>query len=47
MRWDRRALNTGPHLTQGITLADLGDRPMLRGHVGKKAVLLARVGDDV
>lgn len=39
--------NDGPDLTQGVTLADFGDRQMLRGHVGKKAVLLARVGDEV
>ena len=37
----------GPDLSQGVTLADFGDRQMLRGHVGKKAVLLARVGEEV
>jgi apoptosis-inducing factor 3 len=37
----------GPDLTEGVTLAEFGGRQMLRGHVGKKAVLLARVGDDV
>ena len=37
----------GPDLSQGVTLADFGDEPMLRGHVGSKAVLLARVGDEV
>ncbi|MBW7921829.1 MAG: FAD-dependent oxidoreductase [Rubellimicrobium sp.] len=36
-----------PDLTEGITLADFRDRKLLRGHVGKKAVLLARVGDDI
>lgn len=36
-----------PDLTRGVTLADFGDRPMLRGHVGKKAVLLARVGEEI
>lgn len=37
----------GPDLSQGVTLADFGDRRMLRGHVGEEAVLLARVGEDV
>lgn len=37
----------GPDLGHGVTLADFGDEPMLRGHVGSKAVLLARVGDEV
>lgn len=37
----------GPDLTAGVTLADFGDRQVLRGHVGKKSVLLARVGDEV
>lgn len=39
--------DAGPDLTQGVTLADFNGRQMLRGHVGKKAVLLARLGDDV
>ena len=38
---------TGPDLAQGVTLADFGGRTMLRGHVGKKAVLLARVGNEI
>jgi NADPH-dependent 2,4-dienoyl-CoA reductase/sulfur reductase-like enzyme/nitrite reductase/ring-hydroxylating ferredoxin subunit len=37
----------GPDLTLGVTLADFGDRQLLRGHVGKKAVLLARVGEEI
>lgn len=37
----------GPDLTTGVTLADFGDRQMLRGHVGKKSVLLARVGEEI
>lgn len=37
----------GPDLTQGITLADFGERRLLRGFVGKKQVLLARMGDGV
>ncbi|HRO15291.1 MAG TPA: Rieske 2Fe-2S domain-containing protein [Paracoccus sp. (in: a-proteobacteria)] len=37
----------GPDLTQGVTLADFGGRPLLRGHVGDDAVVLARVGDEV
>ncbi len=36
----------GPDLTQGVTLADFGSRRMLRGFVGKKQVLLARLPDD-
>jgi NADPH-dependent 2,4-dienoyl-CoA reductase/sulfur reductase-like enzyme/nitrite reductase/ring-hydroxylating ferredoxin subunit len=39
--------DAGPDLTQGVTLADFGGNRMLRGHVGKKAVLLARVGDEI
>lgn len=39
--------DTGPDLTQGLRLADFGDKPMLRGHVGDDAVLLARVGNEV
>lgn len=39
--------DAGPDLTQGVTLADFGDSTMLRGHMGEKAVLLARVGDEV
>ena len=39
--------DTGPDLTLGVTFADFGGRPMLRGHVGDEAVLLARVGGDV
>lgn len=37
----------GPDLTQGVTLADFAGRSMLRGHVGKKSVLLARLGDEI
>lgn len=36
-----------PDLIQGVTLADFDDRQILCGYVGKKAVLLARVGDEV
>lgn len=36
----------GPDLTQGITLADFGERRLMRGFVGKKQVLLARMEDD-
>lgn len=39
--------DAGPDLTQGVTLTDFDGRQMLRGHVGKKAVLLARLGDEV
>lgn len=36
-----------PDLTKGVTLADFGDHRMLRGFVGKKQILLARLGDEV
>lgn len=39
--------DAGLDLTEGVTLANFGDTPMLRGHVGKKAVLLVRVGDEI
>jgi NADPH-dependent 2,4-dienoyl-CoA reductase/sulfur reductase-like enzyme/nitrite reductase/ring-hydroxylating ferredoxin subunit len=39
--------NPGPDLTAGVTLADFGGRQLLRGHVGKKSVLLARTGDEI
>lgn len=38
---------SGPDLNQGVTLADFGDRSMLRGHVGSEPVLLARIGDEI
>ena len=41
------ASGTGPDLTQGVTIAEFGANGLLRGHVGKKAVLLARIGDEV
>ncbi len=37
---------TGPDLTQGIRLADLGDGQMLVGHIGDEAVLVARRGAE-
>jgi nitrite reductase/ring-hydroxylating ferredoxin subunit len=37
----------GPDLTVGVTLADFGGRQMLRGHVGKKSVLLAPVDEEI
>lgn len=39
--------DAGPDLSRGVLLADFGDKPMLRGHVGDKAVLLARVDDEI
>lgn len=39
--------DAGPDLTRGVSFADFGARPMLRGHVGDEPVLLARVGDEV
>ena len=41
------AQDAGPDLTEGVGLADFEGRTMLRGRVGKKAVLLVRVGDEV
>ncbi len=37
----------GPDLAGGISIEAFAERPLLRGHVGKEAVLLARVGDEV
>lgn len=39
--------DAGPDLAQGVTLTEFAGRTLLRGHVGDKAVLLARVGDEV
>lgn len=39
--------NTGPDLTQGVSLADFGDQPLLYGHVGDEPVILARMGDEI
>jgi NADPH-dependent 2,4-dienoyl-CoA reductase/sulfur reductase-like enzyme/nitrite reductase/ring-hydroxylating ferredoxin subunit len=38
---------TGPDLSSGIPLTDLGDGVMLLGHANGEAVLLARRGDEV
>jgi NADPH-dependent 2,4-dienoyl-CoA reductase/sulfur reductase-like enzyme/nitrite reductase/ring-hydroxylating ferredoxin subunit len=38
--------DAGPDLAQGIAVADLRDGEMVQGHVGDKAVLLARRGDE-
>lgn len=43
----RATEDNGHDLAQGVLLSDFGDRPLLRGHVGKNAVLLARVGDEI
>ena len=40
-----RAKPSGPDLTRGVSVDDLLDGRMLRGHVGKEAVLIARRGD--
>ena len=37
----------GPDLAAGIPLTAFGDDNLLQGHVGKKAVVLARVGNEV
>jgi apoptosis-inducing factor 3 len=37
---------TGPDLTQGVRVAELGDGKMIAGHVGSEAVLLARSGGE-
>lgn len=39
--------DNGPDLTLGVTLADFNGQQMLRGHVGKKSVLLVRLGDEI
>ncbi len=38
---------TGPDLSEGVKLSDIPDGGMLGGHVGGKAVLIARRGDHV
>jgi NADPH-dependent 2,4-dienoyl-CoA reductase/sulfur reductase-like enzyme/nitrite reductase/ring-hydroxylating ferredoxin subunit len=38
---------TGPDLSEGIALAELGDGKMVVGHAGGEAILLARQGDEV
>jgi len=37
----------GPDLTAGIPLSALAGKHLLQGHVGKKAVVLARAGDEI
>ena len=39
--------DNGPDLTLGVTLVDFGGKQMLRGHVGKKSVLLVRLGEEI
>jgi NADPH-dependent 2,4-dienoyl-CoA reductase/sulfur reductase-like enzyme/nitrite reductase/ring-hydroxylating ferredoxin subunit len=41
------AEDAGPDLTKGVVPADFDGRQMLRGHVGKKDVLLVRLDGDV
>jgi 3-phenylpropionate/trans-cinnamate dioxygenase ferredoxin reductase subunit len=38
---------TGPDLAAGVPLSELADGAMLKGHVGKAAVLLARQGGEL
>ena len=38
---------SGPDLTQGVALAEIGASGCLLGHAGGEAVLLVRVGDEV
>jgi NADPH-dependent 2,4-dienoyl-CoA reductase/sulfur reductase-like enzyme/nitrite reductase/ring-hydroxylating ferredoxin subunit len=38
---------SGPDLTQGVSLADIGASASLLGHAGGEPVLLVRVGDEV
>ena len=38
---------SGPDLAQGVPLSDLADGAMLKGHVGKEAVVLVRQGDGL
>src|SRR5690242_10799956 len=44
---DSDTADKGPDLTEGIPLADLPDGRMLGGRVGKKSVLLARLGEEI
>ncbi len=44
---DESAELTGPDFTKGVNLDDLADGAMIAGHAEGKAVLVARVGDDV
>src|ERR1043166_4646987 len=37
---------TGPDLTLGVAIDTIADGPMLAGHVGEDAVLLARRGNE-
>lgn len=39
--------SSNPDLTQGVTLADFGGDRVLRGHVGKKSVLLVQTDDEI
>lgn len=41
------ARDKGPDLTKGVAISDLGENGLLRGHVDGKAVVLARVGEEV
>ena len=40
------APDDGPDLTKGVPISEFGEGSLLRGHVGGKAVVLARLGDD-
>jgi len=37
---------TGPDLTLGVSVGDIGESGLLRGHVEGKPVVLARIGDE-
>src|ERR1700737_4104045 len=37
---------SGPDLAQGVPIESLGEAGLLSGHVGKDAVLIARLGDE-
>jgi NADPH-dependent 2,4-dienoyl-CoA reductase/sulfur reductase-like enzyme/nitrite reductase/ring-hydroxylating ferredoxin subunit len=39
--------DSGPDLEQGVSLSDFGSENRLLGRVGKKAVVLARAGDEI
>lgn len=39
--------DSGPDLTQGVSLADFGDQSILYGHAGDEPVILARIGNDI
>ena len=44
---DNQSKPSGPDLSKGIALSELGDGKMLAGHVGSDEILLARQGSKI